>query len=138
MNIDHLIVELLMIIWLLLTVIEAARNYWLIEIGKMRPNYLQSFIIRGIIAILHSVGFNPVNFLDWLPILVWQCTGFFILFAPLLNILRGHKLFYIGEESGILDRYTYKYPWAYRILYYISIAAFIYTTIVILKRPLEW
>ncbi len=135
---DHLVIVLLMVLWLSLIVIEVARNYWMIEVTKTKPTYLQSFIIRGFVAIIHGVGFNPINLLDWLPILTFQCSIFFIIFSPLLNIFRGHKLMYIGSESGIIDHYTYQRPWLYHILYYVCCAAAAWSIYATYNRPLEW
>lgn len=124
-----------MIYWLIFIAIEIARNYYMIVIMKTKPNYLQSFIFRGIAAILHGaymfdvIGtfdgvidmsqFNVLELLGfWMPILTIQVCLFFVLFSPLLNLLRGMKWYYLGKESGWLDRIGLgDYSWVYWFLY---------------------
>lgn len=93
-----------LLIWIVAILSETYRNYYIIEIKKSRPNYLQSFVLRGMAAILHGILFNPHNMGDYLPVLIFQVTSFWLLFEVSLNYLRHKPLLYYGETSGWIDR----------------------------------
>lgn len=93
-----------MLIWILFIAIEIYRNYYIIEVVESRPDYLQSFIIRGIAAILHGVLVGVTEPSDWYPILLYQALSFWILFDISLNLVRRKPILYKGETSGYLDR----------------------------------
>ena len=95
---------LYLLIWIGFIGLEAYRNYFIIEIKQTRPNYLQSFVIRAMAAILHGILFNPHNMGDYWPVLLYQGISFWILFELLLNYIRQKPLLYYGENSGWLDR----------------------------------
>jgi hypothetical protein len=93
-------------IYLLLWLLPIAGNVYLDRNGR-KPNYLQMFIIRGFFAILHAILFNPHNTLDWIPILTFQVTSFWIFFELGLNIVRGNDWLYYDDrehDSGVIDR----------------------------------
>lgn len=115
----------LWVIYILL--IEVPRNYYIIEVQKTRPDYLQSFIIRGMVAIIHgavwldSNGVHDVSSLSvkellllWWPILSFQLASFFVLFPVLLNIFRNKKWNYRGKNSGFFSRLP---NWIYWSIY---------------------
>lgn len=98
-------------LFLSLWAIVPAANVYADRNGR-KPNYIIMFILRGAAAILHAILFNPQNTIDWLPILIFQVTSFWILFELGLNMVRGNPLLYYDNfegDSGILDRF---FKWA--------------------------
>lgn len=96
-------------------------NYRIIRNGK-RPPYLQHNIAKAALAIVHAVLFNPQNTIDWLPILFFQITSYWILFDLALNIARKLHPLYIGAESGWIDRWGNKHRGPY---YFAKMAALV-------------
>jgi hypothetical protein len=94
---------LLNLSWFLFIAVEIARNYYVIEVRKSKPVYLQSFIFRGWMAIIHGIMLN-VDPVSWWPVLAFQMTSFWLVFDLVLNVLRGKPWYYRGETSGWLDR----------------------------------
>jgi len=106
---------------LLLWLIPIAVNVYLDRNGR-KPDYLQMFVIRGMVAIVHGVILDitcnifPDHlwtysawqlFLIWLPLLLFQVTSYWILFELALNIVRGRELFYYDRkerDSGWIDK----------------------------------
>lgn len=123
----------LILLWFSLIPAEVLRNYYIIEVDKTKPNYLQSFILRGFIALIHAILFNPQNIIEWLPILVFQLSSFFVIFSPLLNKLRNEEFFYLGKESGFIDPFLLRYPALHRILYFLSALLIIVSAILIIR-----
>lgn len=81
------------------------------RIGKSeKPIYLQSFIIRGMAAILHALLFNRQIPRDWWPVLIFQVTSFWLIFPLFLNGLRRKPAMYVGAQSGWLDFYFLNHP----------------------------
>lgn len=95
------------ILFLSLWLIPIAANiYW--DRNGRKPNYLQMFIIRGMAAILHAILFNPKDTTEWIPILIFQVTSFWIFFEIGLNIVRGKPIMYydnVEGDSGMIDRF---------------------------------
>lgn len=92
----------LLSLWL----IPIAANVYMDRNGR-KPNYLAMFCARGFFAIVHAILFNPHNFFDWWPILLFQVTSFWILFELALNIVRKKPLLYfdtVEHDSGLIDR----------------------------------
>lgn len=96
---------LYLIIWFGFIAGEAYRNYYIIEKSKSRPNYLQSFVLRGMAAILQGVLFNPQNMADYLPVFIFQVSSFWLLFDVLLNYMRQKPFLYVGKDSGYIDKF---------------------------------
>ena len=97
-------ITILLIIWLLFIVAEAYRNYRIIEIGNSRPDYLQSFVLRGMAAIGHGVLFDPANMGEYLPVFIFQVSSFWVLFPVVLNYMRQKPLLYYNTTSGWIAR----------------------------------
>jgi hypothetical protein len=110
-------------------------NYFVIEVKKSRPNYLQLFTIRGIAAIVHaSLVMQVMDFREWIPILGFQLASHFTLFSPGLNLARSsirrkHNWFtYRGKDSGWLDSIANgNYPWVYWTMYAVAFGYFTLT-----------
>lgn len=113
---------MLIITWFIYIFAEAKIQHYLIEKRKWKPNYLQLFFIRGIVAILFG-GFIGVGSLShysitlydfqmWqykqgLTLLLFQTTTFWLFFDLTLNYLRDRPWDYRGKTSGWLDRMPY-------------------------------
>ena len=92
-----------MILWIIFIALEILRNYYLIEVKKSRPIYIQSFIIRGLASIFHGVYLDVQNMREFTPILAFQVITFWWLFDIGLNLLRRKIWNYRGQNSGWLD-----------------------------------
>jgi len=105
------------------------------RIGKSeKPIYLQSFIIRGMAAILHALLFNPQNVVDWLPVLLFQVTSFWLFFPAFLNGLRRKPLLYVGTDSGWTDAYFLKHPFNQIIAKVAALVLMVLSTVVIYHK----
>jgi hypothetical protein len=105
-----------MIYWFIFIALEIARNYYMIVVKKTKPVYFQSFLIRGmahvfVVGLFYDVtvpSYWPSIYelidLDYWPILLFHVTSFWLIFDPLLNLLRGKPWNYRGKTSGWLDR----------------------------------
>lgn len=103
--------------WIIFIAAHAGRDYWLIEIKHIKPIYWQSFLLRAGAATLHCfICFAIHNFWQYIDILIFQCTSFYLLFPALLNWFRGKKFLYEGAQSGWIDRFFIKnssfFKWA--------------------------
>lgn len=97
--------------FLLLWLIPIAGNVYLDRKGR-KPIYLVMFVMRGMAAILHGVLFRPENFSEYLPILIFQVTSFWLIFEAALNLVRGKELLYYDtteHDSGYIDEF---FTWA--------------------------
>jgi hypothetical protein len=98
-----------MSIWLLYILLEVVTQWWLITYKKWKPIYINLFLLRGMASIFHALllelmGAIELNSMrDYLPVLLFQTTSFWILFDLGLNLLRGKKWYYKGKNSGWLD-----------------------------------
>lgn len=125
-----------MIFWLLFISLELYRNYFLIEKKKVKPDYMGSFCYRvffgAVCLIIANPNFDPAGdpftIIQALPFFIFQLSSFYLLFDPLLNLLRGKKWNYRGEDSGWLDKLPL---WAYYALKVICLAGLVYSTIIL-------
>lgn len=99
-----------------------------------KPIYLQSFIVRGMVAIAHALLFNPQNVIDWLPVLIFQCSSFWIIFPLLLNGLRRKPALYVGAQSGWTDAYFLNHPVNQVIAKFAALVVMVLSTIVIYQK----
>lgn len=113
-----------MIYWFLFIGLEIYRNYFLIEKRRMKPSYLDSFIFRaffGMICLFIMYrGFDPLGDYTtiWkaIPIVAFEVSSFYLLFDPILNLLRGKPILYRGKSSGWLDSLSLKLGTPFYIL----------------------
>lgn len=147
-------------LWLLFIWYEVNRNYKMIVVEKVRPNYLHSFGVRAFfgilgIAIMIPSDIDPVlclydMILDipyyWqispllvIPliltnpivlILTAETTSFSLIFDPWLNKKRGLERFYKGKNSGWIDKLKPGFYYAFKVL---CLLGFIYSTIMICR-----
>lgn len=100
-----------LLIWFAFILAHAVRDYYLIEKRHIKPVYWQSFLIRASAATLHCfICFAIHNVWQYIDILIFQCTSFYLLFPALLNWFRGKKFLYEGAQSGYIDRFFLKNP----------------------------
>lgn len=93
--------------WLLFIAFEILRNYALIKWLELRPHYGWSHIIRWGAGAFFFFYHYPDPATTPFPAIVYglfQASSFYVLFDPILNILRGKPLFYQGKNSGTLDK----------------------------------
>lgn len=110
-----------MIYWFLFILLEVLRNYVIIEKRRIRPNYGGSFCLRAffgaVCLIIANPDFDPlVNGREYWPFVVFECTSFWLLFDPLLNLSRKKPLWYKGKNSGWLDKLPVGVYWSLKIL----------------------
>jgi hypothetical protein len=89
--------------WVVLVVLQAFIHYYIIEENNDMPFYLLWNLIRGGASILHGVLFDVQGWSDYYPLLLFQLTTHFAIFAPLLNKLRFKGYWYVGKNSGWID-----------------------------------
>lgn len=118
----------LIIIWFAFIMLEVARNFWMIQKGD-KPNYLQSFILRGMAAIGHGILYNPADPREWLPLLIFQVASFYLIFDFVLNLLRGKHFDYQGKTSGWLDKLPKQFYYALKL---VCLIALVCTSIILL------
>jgi hypothetical protein len=95
-----------MILWLLYIITEVLLQGYLIENKSWKPNYIQLFITRGIASIVHGAIIDTQNiYPDYIALLLFQMTSFWIFFDLGLNWYRKKPIFYSGRTSGWIDRY---------------------------------
>lgn len=126
------------ILWLSFIPFEVFRNYRWIEIKKKRPAYFNFAVVRitaglACLVIMYP-HFDPLgnwwSVLGAVPYVIFEISSFYLVFDSWLNIKRGKKWFYKGEDSGILDDMPY---WAYYIMKILCLIALPWSLIVILK-----
>lgn len=88
-------------LWFLFIAAEVWRNYYIIEKRKSVPNYLQSFIIRGMASILHGIAVGVLNTKEYGLLLVFQCCSFWIIFDIALNLSRGKSPIHRGKKGWL-------------------------------------
>jgi len=112
--------------WLLIP----SANAYLDRNGAKR-NYLQVFIVRAIVAIVHGAWMLPTDFyysdanalqllLVWAPYLIFQITSYWIFFELQLNIYRKRALLYYDtkeKDSGWIDEF---FAWAGREVHFVA------------------
>lgn len=97
-------------LWIPFIAFEIWRNRRM-RLNNVKPDYLNSFGIRGILAIVHGSLIVQVN--NWseaLPVLGFQVASFYLVFDLALNAITGDKWNYQGKTSGYLDKLP---MWAY-------------------------
>lgn len=96
-------------VWLLYIAFDVWINYQIIEVKKVRPNYLFLNITRGGIFILYGAWIWDFQNQVWYwNIFLYSVASFWLLFDLSLNIARKKHPLYIGAESGWIDRFGFK------------------------------
>lgn len=92
---------------LLLWLIPIVSNVLWDRYGR-KPNYLVMFLLRGTAAILHAKLFNPTLVYEWLTIVLFQVTSYWLFFEAGLNFVKRRPILYydtVERDSGWLDRF---------------------------------
>jgi hypothetical protein len=126
----HMIVCLFL--WQVLVALEVFIHYIMIEKANTKPIYIQWFIIRGLAAILHGAMCDVGSWGEYLPIFIFQVSTHLTIFDPALNGLRGESFWYVGEDSGWLDKLRKNSPVFQALLYFASWIAGVASTYFIL------
>jgi len=128
---------ILLFLWIVFVLGVAVYHYYLIEVRQERPNYFLWFVIKAMAAIIHGIFFDPYgpeDYVTWLPVLIFQVTSFWVIFSPVLNLMRGLSFWYLGKNSGWIDKFFLKYSALYKVVYFIVMIIFLVT----LKMISEW
>jgi hypothetical protein len=73
-----------------------------------KPHYLVMFLLRGVGAILHAKLFNPTEVNEWIVILIFQVTSYWLFFEAGLNFVQHRALLYydtVERDSGWIDKF---------------------------------
>lgn len=108
-------ITLKLFIWLL----PIAFNVYTDRKGR-KPDYLVTFIIRGIVSILYlgwvwdaQGGYHLIeDVVNLTPLVMFMVTSWWIFFEVGLNLVRGKNLLYfdtVEKDSGWIDRFFAKY-----------------------------
>lgn len=116
----------LLFLWVTYPLIEALTQFELRVNYEWKPNYLQLFCIRGIVAIVHGAlmdveidalhYYSRFEYLQPLLLLTFQVTSFWIIFDPVYNHLTDQNIFYRGKESGWMDRLPIKIWYVLKVI----------------------
>ena|SRR5215216_2145150 len=107
------------IIWILLTILESFIHFHRIEVEHRRPNYLLSFLRRGIFALVVALMLDPQQDTgEAYIIFIYEVSVFWVIFSPLLNTLRKKDFWYLGDNSGWIDRFFLRNPKLYKTIYF--------------------
>ena len=120
------------LLWLIYILIDAVVNWYTIEKKKQVPDYLLMTIIRGMIAILFGAFALDLQQHKLWPFLGFTAGSFWLLFDPILNLMRGKSLFYVGTNAQ-LDKFGLKYPILYWGLKVAVTVLTIYSFVVLTK-----
>lgn len=117
-----------LLIWVAYIWIDVWNNYYIIEVNDRRPNYLLMNIVRGVAFVLYGRFVWDLSLdLQALYVFLYCLTSFWILFDLALNIARRKHPLYIGQHSGWIDQYGFKYPALYYLGKAVALAALIFS-----------
>jgi hypothetical protein len=108
---------MILLVWLLYILGDAVANWYMIEKKKISPHHGYMTVFRGWFAIMFGILIDTQAD-ELLFFLGYTMGAFWLLFDPLLNLMRGKKFFYIGETAAI-DKLGGKYPilyWTFKII----------------------
>lgn len=103
-----------LLLWLVYIGLDVHINYTIIEKNKARPNYLLLNIVRGVAFILWGAFVIDFQYdIFYLNYFLFASTSFWIIFDLSLNIARKKHPLYIGQNSGWIDQFGFRYPGIY-------------------------
>lgn len=121
-------ITLKLLIWIAVIAAFVVADIVQIKRGK-RPFYLLENIAKGALFILYGVYiWDTQNDLRTLNLLLWCVTSWWILFDLSMGIALHRDPFYIGKNSGWIDRLGYRYRWEYWGVKLIALYVLIQTT----------
>lgn len=119
--------------WIAFIIGDALYDFWEIKKGQ-RPWYFNEWFIRAMAALAHAFLWLPNNTIEWLPIVIWQVSIFWIVFDLFLNGLRRKPALYVGLNSGWFDPYFAEHPINHVIAKVMALALMVLSTIVIYHK----
>lgn len=127
-------ITLKLLLWQLYVSFDVWINYRIIEVNDSRPNYLLMNIVRGVAFVIYGrLIWDASVDMQTLYIFLYCTTSFWLLFDLGLNIARNKHPLYIGQHSGWIDQYGFKYPGVYYLGKICALAALIFSIIKIYK-----
>jgi len=103
-------------IWFLFILLEALRNWYVIERLKRSPDHEMAFIIRALVAMAIILIVQPSYY--YALVLIGMGFVFWFVFDISINLMRGRAALYIGRTAWI-DRKTVKYGlivWTFKLI----------------------
>lgn len=99
-------ITLKLLVWIAYISFDVWINYRIIEINKRSPWYLLLNIMRGSAFVLYGrFVWDMKPELWYLNVFLFCTTSFWIGFDSVLNLVRGKHIFYIGPQSGWIDKW---------------------------------
>jgi hypothetical protein len=99
------------ILWFVIITAFALVDFTIIKKGS-RPNYLLSFCIRGFVAIVYLAFMWETQYdLRTLNLILFCLSTFWVTFDIIMGSLLHGDPFYIGPNSGWLDRFAHVNQW---------------------------
>jgi len=132
---------IIVLTWIVLTELEAIRNWYLIVQKKKSPKHKMAWLLRigvGIIFwILTPIVYKDLPYDSWWAMPVMMAFSFWFIFDVSLNLMRKRKIWYVGdpadpEEDSWLDDIQHSafggipWLWAKFLLAGASITTFYY------------
>jgi hypothetical protein len=123
-------VTLKLLLWLLVIAAFVVGDWYQIKKKHSRPNYLLENILKGIAFILYGAYvFDAQNDMRTVNLLLWCAASWWIFFDISMGVILHGNPFYIGPNSGWIDRLGVKYPIAYWIAKLLALYVLVHTTI---------
>jgi hypothetical protein len=128
-----------LLLWIFYIALDVWINYRIIEVNDSRPNYLLMNIVRGAAFVVYgrliwdasielTYGWDVFRVTEETFYMTIYClTSFWILFDLGLNRARNKHPLYIGQNSGWIDQYGFKYPSVYYLGKLCALAALVYS-----------
>lgn len=108
--------------WLLIPLVNAFIDAWIIERLKQPIDHLIEYIFRGMVAILYgALIFDAQDGPQGMYVLLYEISSFDLVFELALNLLRRKPWNYLGNTAA-LDRFLSKRRPIYYLLKLISAA----------------
>lgn len=123
-------ITICLLVWIAYIAVDVWLNYFIIEVNRARPNYLLMNIVRGVAFVLYGrLIWDAAIDMHTLNIFLYCTTSFWILFDLGLNLARKKHPLYIGQHSGWIDQYGFKYPGIYYLGKVCALSALVYSII---------
>lgn len=98
---------ILNILWIVVILLAALSQWYIIEVKKRKPDHSKWFIIRVIVSLLF-VNLYLGNGYMWYWFIPYMVFTFAWLFPFLLNRFRGKRLGYMSARGSKYDRFILK------------------------------
>lgn len=106
--------------WLLIPIVNAFIDAWIIERLKQPIDHLIEAIFRGMVMILYgALVFDAQDGPQGMAVIIYEVASFYLVFELVLNLLRRKPWNYLGNTAA-LDRFLSKRRPIYYLLKLIS------------------